>query len=211
MLDWQEIYRLIGPAGAALIVLAAAALYITLFNLFYLAHTGHVFRREMRTLDESSLERLKGEAGANPLVAVVRDIVFTHGGHSDDIRAEVAYLLHKNLRRVANSLYWLKLIAAVSPLCGLLGTVLGMVEVFRTIADNASPDPTMLAGGIWQALVTTVMGLAIAIPVLAAYYFFVLQMKGFRIGAIEYSYRALGLRRRRGAAVGALDEEEPTA
>ncbi len=195
-MDWQEIYRLIGPVGVALVVLAAFALYITLWNLFYLSRTGHIFRKSMKQLDSARLEDLNGAMGGNPMVAVVRDIVFTHASHSNDIRAEVAYLFHKNMRCVTNSLYWLKFIAAIAPLCGLLGTVLGMVEVFRTIADNASPDPTMLAGGIWQALVTTVMGLVIAIPVLGVYYFLVLQMKGLRIGAVEYSYRALGMLRK---------------
>ena len=197
-MDLQEIYRLIGPVGAALVALSAAALYITIWNLIYLTRTGHVFRSEMKNLKAESLERLK--QGSNPLVAVVRDIVFTHASHSDDIRAEVAYLFHKNMRRVSNSLYWLKFIAAIAPLGGLLGTVLGMVEVFRTIADNAAPDPTLLAGGIWQALITTVLGLVIAIPVLGVYYFLVLQMKGFRIGAIEYSYRALGMMKKAGGS-----------
>ena len=49
-----------------------------------------------------------------------------------------------------NALTWLKLISAVSPLLGLLGTVVGMVAVFRTISENLSPDPTMLAAAFGQ-------------------------------------------------------------
>ena len=84
---------------------------------------------------------------------------------------------------------WLKLIAAISPLLGLLGTV----GVFQTIAVNQAPDPAALASGIWQALLTTVMGLVIAIPVLMVYYCLLLRIKGFRIEAVEHSYRALEL------------------
>ena len=120
-------------------------------------------------------------------------MVFTHGSHSNDIRAEVAYLFHKHLAPVNNSMCWLKLIAAISPLLGLLGTVLGMVGVFQTIAVNQAPDPAALASGIWQALLTTVMGLVIAIPVLMVYYCLLLRIKGFRIEAVEHSYRALEL------------------
>ena len=107
--------------------------------------------------------------------------------------AEVAYLFHKHLAPVNNSMCWLKLIAAISPLLGLLGTVLGMVGVFQTIAVNQAPDPAALASGIWQALLTTVMGLVIAIPVLMVYYCLLLRIKGFRIEAVEHSYRALEL------------------
>ena len=78
-------------------------------------------------------------------------------------------------------------------LLGLLGTVLGMVGVFQTIAVNQALDPAALASGIWQALLTTVMSLVIAIPVLMVYYCLLLRIKGFRIEAVEHSYRALEL------------------
>lgn len=61
-------------------------------------------------------------------------------------------------------------IAAISPLLGLLGTVTGMVKIFSAIsASNAVGDPSVLAGGISEALITTVAGLAVAIPTLVAY------------------------------------------
>lgn len=61
-------------------------------------------------------------------------------------------------------------IAAISPLLGLLGTVTGMVKIFAAIsASNAVGDPSVLAGGISEALITTVAGLAVAIPTLVAY------------------------------------------
>jgi len=58
----------------------------------------------------------------------------------------------------------LSLIARVSTLLGLLGTVLGMVEVFRNVAAGKLGNPEALAGGIWVALLTTVFGLSVAIP-----------------------------------------------
>ena len=63
-------------------------------------------------------------------------------------------------------------IAAVSPLLGLLGTVIGMVEVFTTITSQGVGNPTALAGGIAQALITTAAGLTVAIPALIGYRYF---------------------------------------
>ena len=120
----------------------------------------------------------------------------THGSHSDDIRAEVAYLFHRNFKRVSNGLVWLKLISVISPLLGLLGTVFGMVEVFKTLSFTEVPSTELLAAGIWQALITTVMGLCIAIPVLMVYYGLMLKFRGFHIEAVEHSYRALEIMNR---------------
>ncbi len=60
-------------------------------------------------------------------------------------------------------------IAAVSPLLGLLGTVVGMIRTFRAITVAGVGDPTAMAGGIAEALITTAAGLIIAVPALMAY------------------------------------------
>ena len=68
---------------------------------------------------------------------------------------------------------YLSLIASISPMMGLLGTVLGMVGAFNVIATSkTSPKPAELAGGISQALMTTCMGLIVAIPMTVAYFVF---------------------------------------
>lgn len=80
--------------------------------------------------------------------------------------------------RIAQRLYsqvqWLQDIAAIAPLVGLLGTVLGMFEAFGGIASQASAaaKPVVLAQGVSQAIVTTIFGLAVAIPSQIAYAFF---------------------------------------
>lgn len=61
-------------------------------------------------------------------------------------------------------LVWLKILAAVAPLLGLLGTVTGMILTFQQITLFGTGDPKLMAGGISQALVTTVLGLIVAIP-----------------------------------------------
>lgn len=192
-MNFTQIYDLIGCAGVVLFIVGIAAVYITVWNIIYLRGVLRSFKESFRGMENTTAERIRRAYGksTNPLICIVRDVVTTHAAHSEDIRAEVAYLFHKNFKPVNNALTWLKLIAAVSPLLGLLGTVLGMVRVFRAIAENVSPDPTMLAAGIWTALVTTVMGLVVAIPALMAYYYLMLRIKELRIEAVEYSYRSL--------------------
>lgn len=70
------------------------------------------------------------------------------------------------------NLNWLGICATVSPLIGLLGTVTGMIRVFRVLALEGPGNPFALAGGISEALVTTATGLIIAIPSLLFYHYF---------------------------------------
>jgi biopolymer transport protein ExbB len=59
----------------------------------------------------------------------------------------------------------LELISTIAPLLGLLGTVLGMIAAFQALQESGSrADPAILAGGIWEALLTTAAGMAVAIP-----------------------------------------------
>ncbi len=76
-----------------------------------------------------------------------------------------------HLGRLERFLPVLSTVAAVAPLLGLLGTVAGMVEVFGEIEKVRDPDISMLAGGIWKALITTGFGLTVAIPVLIGHRF----------------------------------------
>ncbi len=72
-------------------------------------------------------------------------------------------------RRLLARSRWLTLIGTLAPLLGLLGTVLGIVTMFQQVAHQAGPvTPALLAEGMWQAMVTTALGMLIAIPALAA-------------------------------------------
>ncbi len=76
--------------------------------------------------------------------------------------------------RALSAVDWLADIAAIAPLVGLLGTVLGMFQAFGGIASDVSAGakPVVLAAGVSKAIVTTIFGLAVAIPSLVAYAFF---------------------------------------
>lgn len=190
-MNWHEIYAAIGPSGVVLALVACAGLYLAVKSYVFLFLVWRDFRRTFPELENEDTGEFMNYLGDNPLICIVRDIVQTHSGHSEDIRAEIAYLFHRNFEQLTREICYLRLISVLSPLLGLLGTILGMVTVFQTIAENAAPDTAMLAGGIWEALITTIMGLCVAIPALMAYYFLMLRFKGFHIEAVEYSYRAL--------------------
>jgi biopolymer transport protein ExbB len=80
-------------------------------------------------------------------------------------QAETQRVAREQLSRVQSGLRPLELIATIAPLLGLLGTVLGMIAAFQALQDAGSrADPADLAGGIWEALLTTAAGMAVAIP-----------------------------------------------
>jgi biopolymer transport protein ExbB len=83
----------------------------------------------------------------------------------DDARDETARVARGALMDAGSGLRALDLIATIAPLVGLLGTVLGMIEAFQALQESgARADPSALAGGIWEALLTTAAGMAVAIP-----------------------------------------------
>ena len=80
-------------------------------------------------------------------------------------REETARAARADLAEARRGLRALELISTIAPLLGLLGTVLGMIEAFQTLQEaGARADPSALAGGIWEALLTTAAGMAVAIP-----------------------------------------------
>ena len=83
-------------------------------------------------------------------------------------------LMQVKMKGIYSSMYFLKLCAAIGPLLGLLGTVLGMVDVFSNLSAQT------MAGGIWEALLTTVMGLTLAIPALIVHYFLLMNLRAMR-------------------------------
>ncbi|WP_349361100.1 MotA/TolQ/ExbB proton channel family protein [Stappia sp.] len=84
------------------------------------------------------------------------------------LKEDAERICRTRLSGLASYLRALDMIAQTAPLIGLFGTVLGMIEAFRAMQGaGAAVDPSVLAGGIWVALLTTAVGLAIAIPVSA--------------------------------------------
>jgi len=87
--------------------------------------------------------------------------------------SEIARVGSSELRYLESYLRGLEMTYTIAPLMGLMGTVIGMINAFTRLSESGSRvDPSMLAGGIWEALINTAGGLSVAVPALAAYYIF---------------------------------------
>jgi len=96
-------------------------------------------------------------------------LVRTGDLREEDAREETLADARDILQNAASGLRALELIATIAPLVGLLGTVLGMIAAFQALQESGNQaDPSVLAGGIWEALLTTAAGMAVAIPSMAA-------------------------------------------
>ncbi len=191
----QDLYAKIGPAGVVLVGLAFVSLFLAVKNLLYIFMVERDFKHFFHKVEVGEIDLLKEPETKNPLSKIVTEVATHHQHHSPDLRAEVGYLFHKSFNGVKSSMAVLRLISVISPLLGLMGTVLGIMKVFQVIGKSgdgmiAQAD---LALGIGEALNTTVMGLVITIPVLAMFYAIRLKISGFQIMMMEYSYRAIGI------------------
>lgn len=100
-------------------------------------------------------------------------------GNFDEDLLKIA--IRKDIAEAEKFVNGLGIIAQTSPLLGLLGTVTGMIQVFQRIQETTGqPNPSILAGGIWEALITTAVGLTVAIPALVGALYF-----NNRIGRLE--------------------------
>ncbi|MDR9428368.1 MAG: MotA/TolQ/ExbB proton channel family protein [Salibaculum sp.] len=116
-------------------------------------------------------------------------------------REEITRLAQRTLSDLRGGLRPLELIATIAPLIGLLGTVLGMIEAFQALQDSgAQADAGVLAGGIWEALLTTAAGMAVAIPATIAQSWFESVAERVRLDMEDHATRlVIHAQARRGA------------
>lgn len=103
------------------------------------------------------------------------------------VKDEVQMTVHK----MESGLNTIKIIAGIAPLLGLLGTVLGILSAFKVIAQSGLSDPSLFAGGIAMALVTTVGGLIVAIPHYVGYNYISGALDDFEIRLEKYLLKDL--------------------
>ncbi len=118
-----------------------------------------------------------------PIANVLKAGILKHDRPRNEIRDAIEDASVHEVPRLEKNLPVLATVAHIAPLLGLLGTVTGMVAAFQVIESKASSvnpvNPGDLAGGIWEALLTTVFGLCVAIPTFVAYNYFVSRVDGF--------------------------------
>lgn len=144
-----------GVVGYVIIGLGALALLIALERILTLTFTGARVRLQARKPDAP---------GNNPLGRVLKVYHDNPQADVETLELKLSEAILRETPKINRMLMFLKIIAVVAPLLGLLGTVTGMIITFQAITLFGTGDPKLMAGGISQALVTTVLGLCVAIP-----------------------------------------------
>ena len=129
----------------------------------------------------------------SPLAEVFLAALRVAGRSRDQIKAVVEETGRREAAPLQRFLGMLGTIATISPLLGLLGTVLGMIRAFNVIASQGMGTPATLGGGISEALVTTAAGLTVAIPVILAHRYLSARLDQLMIEMEEYSLRLVDL------------------
>ncbi|WP_296641294.1 MotA/TolQ/ExbB proton channel family protein [Roseinatronobacter sp.] len=174
MTGFQEFLLTGGPALWAIAALSVVTLALILWKLWDMARLGAWSRGPA----EAAVASWQSGAGQGALVPLAgrsglrsrmlrRAIEARLDPAMTDAQAreDTARIAKGALMQARRGLRALELIATIAPLIGLLGTVLGMIEAFQALqAAGNRADPAALAGGIWQALLTTAAGMAVAIP-----------------------------------------------
>ncbi len=138
---------------------------------FYALHSARVVPQRARSLAQrcalqatANPEQLKALRSDSPLGRVLAAGLANRGVPRDVLKEAIEEAGRHEVHGLNRFLNALGTIAAITPLLGLLGTVIGMISVFATITSAGVGNPTALAGGISQALMTTAAGLFVAIP-----------------------------------------------
>ncbi len=161
-----------GTIGYIILGLGVLGLLLILLRVLLLTKSGSnvkqitdvVISKVEAGKGDEALEAIKGFQGATARVikATLRNIKKDRD-HIEDIVTENILNESSNIDRFGN---FVLVLAAVAPLLGLLGTVTGMIATFDIITTHGTGDPKLLSGGISEALVTTMLGLIVAIPLL---------------------------------------------
>jgi biopolymer transport protein ExbB len=144
-----------GIVGYSIISLGIIGLLIALWRAVALSMDSRKVSAQLKS-DRASPD--------NPLGRVLAAYESNKGADTETIELKLSEAALKEMPRLTKGLLFIKVISVVAPLMGLLGTVTGMIQTFQVITLYGAGDPKMMAGGISQALMTTVLGLVVAIP-----------------------------------------------
>jgi len=145
-----------GIVGYIIIGVGIIGLLIALERLLVLTVVGGKVKRQVK--------REKADTG-NPLGRVLKVYEDNPDMDTETLEIKLGEAILREMPRLSRGVTLLKIIFVVAPLLGLLGTVTGMIVTFQQITLFGTGDPQLMAGGISQALMTTVLGLCVAIPI----------------------------------------------
>ena len=188
--DTQERVHQGGTVGYVILGVGVIALLISLERFFSLMIMGGKIRRQLKddvARDDNPLGRVMKVKDQYPDVA------------HDTLELKLSEAILREMPKVTRNLTLIKIISVVAPLLGLLGTVTGMINTFQAITLFGTGDPKLMAGGISQALVTTVLGLVVAIPTVFLYTLLNTRAKNILLTIQEQSAGIIAKRSEKGA------------
>ncbi|MEZ4386555.1 MAG: DUF3450 family protein [Candidatus Krumholzibacteriia bacterium] len=173
---WEQ-FQAGGPIVWPILGLAVAALFIVIYKLVYLNLVAGNTSRLMGRMNELAADG-KWDACENlvsgrrsPVVHVLSAGLEVRQADRQTQESVLQEAILNQLPKVERGMAVLAMLGAVAPLLGLLGTVTGMIDTFRVITLYGTGDPKLMSGGISEALVTTELGLAVAIPIMLLHTF----------------------------------------
>jgi biopolymer transport protein ExbB len=124
-----------------------------------------------------------------PFANIIRVCLENHGLDREETKEALLDQGRQEIHQLEKGLGILETVAGIAPLLGLLGTVLGILKVFKVISVMGVGQATALAGGISEALITTIAGLFIGIPALVAYNYFTSRAEALVLEIEKYTNR----------------------
>ena len=147
-----------GIIGYIILLLGAVGFVVAIIRLLQLYSTGRKMDQQLHDLQSANTD--------NPLGRVILASEQSLAGNLENLELMLDEAITQEVPKLEKGLPMIKLLAGVAPLLGLLGTVTGMIATFQAISLFGTGDPKLMASGISQALVTTMLGLMVAIPLL---------------------------------------------
>jgi len=144
-----------GPIGFAIIGIGIIGVLVALIRSLMLTLINMKVKRQLKSdkpIKNNPLGRVLAVAESNP------------NADTETLELKLGEAILQETPSLERFLTFIKIIATIAPLMGLLGTVTGMIQVFQQITVYGAGDPTIMAGGISVALMTTVLGITVAIP-----------------------------------------------
>lgn len=179
-----------GAVGYVILGVGLLALLIAIERFVSLMLMGGKIRRQLKddvARDDNPLGRVMKVKDQYPDVAY------------DTLELKLSEAILREMPKITRNLTLIKIISVVAPLLGLLGTVTGMINTFQAITLFGTGDPKLMAGGISQALVTTVLGLVVAIPTVFLYTILNTRSKNLLLILQEQSAGIIAERSEKGA------------
>ena len=175
----KEIFLKGGPLMYVILVFSIMGLAIIIEKLIYFFSTEKGDHQKLRVQLKEYVNK-KDINGAKAVCSLSRNsvsrvlaVILDNANQTRKVLEEtVKEVVLEQVTLLERFMWIVKITATVTPLVGLLGTVMGMIKAFNVIAAQGVGNPEMLAGGISMALITTAAGLSVAIPAFVLYHYF---------------------------------------